>query len=155
MLYFSVNPLALRALMICPFLMAINQFSGSFAISSYAESFFRRSGSPVDPQMSSIVMAAIQVVSTYGASQLMDRVGRKMLLLVSLSSSFLALVIAGTYSYLAKHDYDVMDFNWIPVVSISLHIAFGSIGILPVPYVMLSEVIPQRVRYFCGNLLYK
>lgn len=142
-----VNTHALRALMICPFLMVVNQFSGSFAIATYAESIFKSIGSTVDPQVSSIVMATMQVIGTYAASQLMDRVGRKVLLLVSLSGCFLMLIIAATYSYLAKNDYDVMTLNWIPIVSISSFIALSSIGVLPVPYVMMSEVIPQRVSH--------
>lgn len=143
---YSVTPVALRAMMICPFLMAVNQFSGAFAISNYAESIFKDTGSTVDPQVSSIVMAAMQVVGTYTASQLMDKVGRKVLLLVSLATGMLALLMTGAYSYLAKHDYDVSAFNWLPVVSISFFIFVTSIGILPAPYVMMSEVIPQRIR---------
>lgn len=131
--------------MISPFLLAVNQFSGAFAISSYAETIFKDTGSTVDPQMSSIVMAATQVVGTYTASQLMDNVGRKVLLVVSFSGAIVSLLITGTYSYLAKHDYEVAAFNWVPVVSISLFIFICSIGMLPAPYVMLAEVIPQRV----------
>lgn len=149
---YIVNPLALRALLICQFLMAVNQFSGAFAISSYAETIFKRTGSTVDPQMSSIVMAAMQVVGTYTASQLMDRVGRKVLLLVSLSGCFVSIVIAGTYSYLAIHGYDVFVFNWVPVVSLSCYIAFNSIGILPVPYVLMSEVFPLKVCHSIENI---
>lgn len=134
-------------MMITPFLMAVNQFSGAYAIITYAETIFKSTGSTVDPQMSSIVMAAIQVVGAYAASQLMDKVGRKILLLISLSGGFVALVITGTYSYLAKHDIDVSAFNWVPVVSISSVIFVNSIGLLPAPYVMLSEVIPRRVSF--------
>lgn len=125
--------------------MTVNQFSGAFAISSYAETIFKSTGSDFDPQISSIVMAAVQVVGTYTASQLMDRVGRKVLLLVSLGGGCVMLLLTGTYSYLAKCDIDVGDFNWVPVVSISSFIFLCSIGILPAPYIMLSEVIPQRV----------
>lgn len=126
--------------------MAVTQFSGSFAISNYAESIFKSTGSTIDPQVSSVVMASMQVAGTYAASQLMDKIGRKPLLLLSLVGCFFALVIAGTFCFLANREYDVMAFNWIPVVSISLYTSFNSIGILPVPYVMMSEVIPQRVR---------
>lgn len=132
-------------MMISPFLMAVNQFSGAFAISNYAETIFKDTGSTIDPQVSSIVMAAIQVLGTYTASQLMDKVGRKVLLLVSLSGGLLALLVTGAYSYLAKHGYDVSAFNWVPLVSLSFFIFICSIGILPAPYVMLAEVIPQRV----------
>lgn len=134
-------------MMISPFLMAVSQFSGAFAIINYAETIFKITGSSFDPQISAIIMAAVQVVGTYTASQLMDKVGRKILLLVSLAGGFLALIITGTYSNLAKNEFDVSSFNWLPVVSISLFIFLCAIGTLPVPYVILSEVIPQRVSF--------
>lgn len=143
----AVNPVALRAMMISPFLMIVNQFSGSFAISNYAETIFKSTGSTFDPQISAIVMAAVQVVGTYTTSQLMDRVGRKVLLLVSLGGCCIAHLITGIYCYLAKHDYDVNAFNLVPIISISTFIFMSSIGILPVPFIMLAEVIPQRVSY--------
>lgn len=133
-------------MMICPFLMAVNQFSGAFAISNYAETIFKESGSTIDPQISAIVMAALQVLGTYVAAQLMDKVGRKVLLLTSLSGGIVALLVTGVYSYLVKNGYDVSAFNWVPLVSLSFFIFICSIGILPAPYVMLSEVIPQKVR---------
>lgn len=134
--------------MITPSLLLFNQLSGSFAISCYAETIFKSTGSTFDPQISSIVMAAVQVVGTYTASLLIDNVGRKVLLLVSLSGCIITHAITGSYSYLAKHEYDVHDFNWVPMVSISAFVFIGSIGLMPVPYVMLSEVLPQRVSYF-------
>lgn len=140
-----MNPRALRALCICPFLMAVNQFSGAFAISNYAETIFKGTGSSIDPQVSSIVFASLQVVGTFTASQLMDKVGRKVLLLVSLVGGMLALLVTGAYSYLAQHGYDLDAFSWVPMVFLSLFIFLTSIGILPAPYVMLAEVIPQNV----------
>lgn len=132
-------------MIISPFLMAVNQFSGAFTISNYAQTIFNSTGSNFDPQISSIVMGSVQVVGAYTASQLMDKVGRKVLLLVSLSGGFVMLVITGIFSYLAKHEFDVSAFNWVPIVSISSLIFVASIGIIPAPFVMLSEVIPQRV----------
>lgn len=104
----------MRSLWICPFLIAVHQFSGSFAISNYAETIFRKSGSTVDPCVSPIVMASVQMFGTYAASQLMDRLGRKVLLLVSMVGCLLAQVVAGTYSYLEMNDYDIgrIDFDF-------------------------------------------
>lgn len=143
--YKTVTPAALRAMSICPFLMAVNQFSGAFAISNYAETIFKQTGSTIDPQISAIVFAAIQVVGTYIAAQLMDKVGRKVLLLVSLTGGIVALLITGSYAYLVQCGYDMTALNWIPLVSLSCFIFTTSIGMLPAPYVMLAEVIPQKV----------
>lgn len=141
-----VTPTALRAMLISPFLMAVSQFSGSFAISNYAVTIFKQTGSTMDPNVSSIVMAVIQVFGTYSASQLMDKVGRKVLLLTSTAGGCMALLVTGTFAYLARQGYDVSSFSILPVISISFFVFICAIGILPVPYVMVSEVLPQRVR---------
>lgn len=140
-----VTPTALKAMLISPFLMAVSQFSGSFAISNYAVSIFKQTGSTLDPNMSSIVMGIIQVIGTYSASQLMDKVGRKVLLLTSTAGGCMALLVTGTFAYLARQGFNVSAFSILPVISISFFVFICAIGILPVPYVMVSEVLPQRV----------
>lgn len=155
---FAVTPVALRTLMICPFLMAVNQFSGSFAISTYAVTVFEGTKSTIDAQLSSIIMAVLQVIGTYTASQLIDRAGRKLLLLVSTSAGFVMLTITGTYALLVDMEYDMAGWDWVPLVSISAFIFVGSIGILPVPYVMLAEVLPPKIRrvgaIICSCIVY-
>lgn len=141
-----VTPSALRAMSIGPFLMAINQMSGAFAISNYAETIFKQTGSTFDPQWSAIVMAASQVIGCYVASQLIDRMGRRMLLMISSIGAMLALLVTGTFTYAAARGVDVSALNWVPLVFISFFIFIGSIGMVPVPYVILAEVIPANIR---------
>lgn len=126
--------------------MAVSQFSGTFTLCNYAATIFRESGSTIDPNMSAIVMGTMQVCGTYCASRVVDSMGRKKLLLISTSGGAVGLAVTGVYSYLAKHNYDVSAFNFLPVVSLSFFIFISAIGIIPVPYVLVSEVIPQKVR---------
>lgn len=132
--------------MISPFLMAVSQFSGSFAISNYAVIIFKETGTIADPNVALIVMGCVQVFGTYSASQLMDKVGRRMLLLISTGGGCLALLVTGTFSMLARHGYDLSAWSALPVISVSFYVFICAIGILPVPYLMVSEVLPQRVR---------
>lgn len=104
-------------------------------------------GSSIDPNVSSIVMGILQVCGNYTASQLIDRTGRKTLLLVSTSGAAISQAITGTYIYLGKSGYDVSAFNLLPVICISFFIFINAIGILSVPYVILAEVMPQKVKY--------
>lgn len=140
-------------MLISPFLMGVSQFSGSFAISNYAVTIFKETGSTIDPNISTIVMGIIQVFGTYSASQLIDKVGRKVLLMTSTAGGCLALLVTGTFSYLANDGYDVSSFSILPVASISFFVFICAIGILPVPYVMVSEVLPQRVSDLTGDIL--
>lgn len=126
--------------------MFVSQLSGAYTVSNYAATIFKETGSTFDPNISSIVMGVLQVCGNITASQLMDRMGRKKLLIVSNSGAAISHAITGTFIYLSKNGYDVSAFNLLPVISISFFIFINAIGILPVPYVILAEVMPQKVR---------
>lgn len=113
---------------------------------NYAVMVFEQTGSNIDPNLSAIVMGVLQVFGTYTASQLMDRLGRKTLLLISMSGGLVALLVTGTFSYLNKNVFDMTSFSILPVISISFYVFICAIGLLPVPFVLVAEVLPQRVR---------
>lgn len=54
----------------------------------------------------------------------------------------------GTYSYLSQQGYDLSHFNWVPVISLSFVIFISSTGIIPIPYIIIAEVLPQKVNVF-------
>lgn len=126
--------------------MAVSQFSGTFTISSYAAMVFAATGSALPPNLSAIIMGTVQIFGTYCASTLIDRLGRKMLLLISTIGSAVALVVTGIYTYLRQTGHDVTSFNWLPVISISFYIYISAIGIIPVPYVLVNEIFPRKVK---------
>lgn len=131
--------------MISPFLMAVSQFSGTSSLITYSVTIFEHIGSKIDTTVSSLVMLSIQVLGTYSASQLIDKAGRKVLLLVSTAGGCLALLVTATFALLARSGYDMSAWSMLPVISLSLNVFMCAIGILPVPYVMVSEILPQRV----------
>lgn len=141
--------------MITPVLTAVSAFSGSFAITNYAVMFFKQTGSFVDPTASAIVMGVLQVFGTYTASQLMDQLGRKMLLLISMSGALVTCIVIGTFSYLGKQGFDMSSLSILPVVATSFYVFICAIGLQTVPFVMVSEVLPQRVciDLLCENIL--
>lgn len=147
--FFTGTPAARKGLLIGVCLMAINQFSGCFALINYSATIFKDSGSDINPNLSSIILASIQVLGTYVSTFLVDKVGRKILLVISCSSTSAGLSIMGLYSFLDKQGYDLQSFNWVPVASLSFVIFIASIGILPLPFVVLAEVLPQNVRFAC------
>lgn len=149
---FSVTPTAKRGMMIAPFLMAVAQFSGTFTLISYAATIFSETGSTINPDTSTIVLGCMQLLGTISASVLIDRLGRKMLLIASTSSSATCLCVISLYTMLKDQGYALNGLNWLPVVTFSLFIFVSAIGILPVPYVIVSEVLPQKVKEFSTSL---
>lgn len=113
---------------------------------NYAATIFKETGSTIDPNISSICMGIVQICGNFSASKMIDRVGRKKLLLVSGIGAGLSHAITGTYIYMGKIGYDVSALNLLPVISISFFIFMNANGVLPVPYVLLTEVMPQKVE---------
>lgn len=74
---FTETHTAKKALTISLFLMALDQFSGLFPMINYASMIFQQSGSSLSPNLSSIIMALLQLVGTYTSTFLVDRAGRK------------------------------------------------------------------------------
>lgn len=155
-LYYSpfiiVSRAAISGILIGIMLMILNQFSGGFVIINYAGTIFRDAGSNLSPNMSSIIVAALQIAGCYTAAILIDKSGRKILLLISTSGITLGLGVLGCYLYLAHHKYNVTQFAIIPVVSLSFVIFIACLGILTVPFVILAEILPTNIRSI-GSLI--
>lgn len=73
------------------------QFCGSTAIISYTEQIFRAAEGGLGPEESCILFGSVQLLTAAISSQLVDRLGRKPLLLVSSCGVALANIIIGAY----------------------------------------------------------
>lgn len=139
-----VNHQSLRALIIGPTLMAISQFSGSYVLVNFAVTIFGDSGADIDPNVAAMAMGALQIVGAYMTSAVIDRVGRKVLLIVSAMGTALGLAVMAAYLRL-QMDYDVAQLRLVPVISLSLVLVVSSMGLVSVPYVIIAEVLPRKV----------
>lgn len=126
--------------------MAISQFSGSFVLVNFAVTIFRDSGSDFDPNSSAIVMGGLQIFGTYMTSALIDKVGRKVLLIVSAMGTAFGLAVMATYMHFHQLGYDVTQFRLVPVISLTFVLVVSSLGLVSVPYVIIAEVLPRKVE---------
>lgn len=126
-------------------LMMINCFTGAFTLINYAATVFSESGSGLNPNASAIVLGALQICGTLCTIAIIDRLGRKLLMIISTAGVALSLSVMTVYSYVSHQGYDLSHYNSVPVISLSLVIFISAIGILPIPYVMIAEILPQKV----------
>ncbi|CAO1413721.1 unnamed protein product [Diamesa hyperborea] len=148
---FMTKP-ALKGIFIGLSLMFLNQFSGCFAIITYTADIFKRSGSILSPNQSSIIVASIQLLGSYVALNLVDRFGRKILLGISSGGTGFFLGVLGIYSYLDHTLVDLSKVGFIPILSLSLAIFVASIGIITMPFIVLAEISPQKIRNACCTI---
>lgn len=164
-----------KAMIIGIFLAMLNQCSGCFAMLNYTAIIFEEAGSSLPPNICAIIVGIIQFVGAYVATALVDRAGRKvkknrnilftfamlsillfkaelcyfqLLFTVSTVGTALSLISLGVYMMLKTWNYPVEAFNWAPIVSFSSLIFIANLGIMSLPFLVISEVMPEKLKNF-------
>lgn len=145
-LLFSVSGSNLRGLIIGMALCVLCQACGCFAIVNYAATIFEATGSQLDPSVSGIILGVVQIFGTYVSAILVDSVGRRPLLIVSSAGSIVGLSAVGAFAYLHANGMDLSVVDWIPVVSLSFVIFISNVGLVCLPFVMMTEMLSPKVR---------
>ncbi|GKV16781.1 hypothetical protein SLEP1_g27373 [Rubroshorea leprosula] len=123
-------------------LFMFQQLAGINAVVYYSTSVFRSAGIVSDVAASALVGAS-NVFGTAVASSLMDRQGRKSLLITSfagMAASMLLLSLSFTWKVLAPYS------GTLAVVGTVLYVLSFSLGAGPVPALLLPEIFASRIR---------
>ncbi|KAK5640762.1 hypothetical protein RI129_009309 [Pyrocoelia pectoralis] len=130
--------LGLRTVLVC---------SGIFVLVSYLQMIIESSHSIISPEVSSIIFGTIQVPSVILASVLVDKVGRRPLLIISSIGSGLTLTAEGVYFYLQDHtEADINKISWLPTTSMALYLLLVYFGIYVLPGVVMSELFAINMK---------
>ncbi|CAH1985407.1 unnamed protein product [Acanthoscelides obtectus] len=142
---FNRNNIKLLAIVLG--LMFFQQFSGINAVIFYTTRIFKESGSSLNENICTTIVGTVNFISTFIAAVLIDRFGRKVLLYISSVSMLLSLTTLGTYFYLKiETDIDTLQFGWLPLVSFMVYVLGFSLGFGPIPWLMMGEILPARIR---------
>lgn len=125
--------------------MIMSQATGGYTFINYASTIFDASYSEFDANYSTIIMGVVQIVGTTLSVFLVDKVGRRMLLIASALGMSGFMFLAGLYQRLYI-SHDLSDFTWIPTMAISAVILFGSTGVFSTTFVLFVELMPSKVR---------
>ena len=96
-------------------------------------------------------MGIVQCLVTIVSSILVDRAGRRVLLLASSVGMGVVLAIFGYYFKL-KVTQDVTDLNWLPLTCLVIYIVVFSLGFGPLPWMMSSEILAPEIKSFGSGL---
>ena len=141
-----------KPLLISLGLMFFQQLSGINAVIFYTTSIFKMAGTSIPGEICTIIVGVVNFVSTFIATVLIDKVGRKVLLYISAISMIVTLTVLGTYFYLLQIEVDVQPYSWVPLASSVLYVLGFSLGFGPVPWLMLGEILPAKIRGSTASL---
>ncbi|XP_050534191.1 facilitated trehalose transporter Tret1-like isoform X2 [Daktulosphaira vitifoliae] len=126
-------------------LVLIQKLTGVIGLLHYTVIFFEVSKIDTDIYMTSIVFGVFQLTASWIAFLLIDKVGRRTLLLISSFICTICLAIISIYLYLLADDESV-DFVWRSlffIIVCGLISAF-QIGLGPIPWFIVTEILPSK-----------
>ncbi|ESQ48012.1 hypothetical protein EUTSA_v10020495mg [Eutrema salsugineum] len=126
------------------------QASGIDAVVLFSPRIFKTAGLKTDHQqlLATVAVGIVKTSFILVATFLLDRVGRRPLLLTSVGGMVLSLATLGTSLTIIDHQTEKKAM-WVLVLSISMvmtYVATFSIGAGPITWVYSSEIFPLRLR---------
>ncbi|KAK4260007.1 hypothetical protein QN277_003183 [Acacia crassicarpa] len=148
-LFCKPSPSVRRILIISMALHVFQQAAGIEGVLSYSPRIFQRTGITNKSMLhlATLGMGIAQVIFTYSATFLMDRVGRKALLLISSGGSAMALLGLGIcLTIVESTEKKVIWAPYFATVATYLFVAFFQLGMGPATWVYSCEIFPLRLR---------
>uniref|UniRef100_H2Z9B4 Major facilitator superfamily (MFS) profile domain-containing protein n=1 Tax=Ciona savignyi TaxID=51511 RepID=H2Z9B4_CIOSA len=166
-----LEPRFYKPLVVLVFLNAFQHLSGINVIIFYAHSIFRMANFH-DESLPSLLVACIQVFALFVPLALMDRLGRRKLAFISGIGVTFCSASIGTCLYVFEmkqasfgaNSTGILDGNastvgqsnlmtaWLSLVSILMFVVFYAMGLGPIPFVVLGELMPLRSRGLGGGI---
>lgn len=157
------TPALYRPLVIGALAMVFQQFCGINAIITYCDSIFK-SASVHNSSLISIIVSLIQIVFTLIACLIVDKSGRRLLLMVGGFCMFVVLFLLGVYYDITIFDdksdgqidifhrrtVPVSEISWLAITCVIVFIIMFSLGWGPIPWMLMSELFPPKARDVAG-----
>lgn len=135
------SPALRLALIVGVGLAILQQVTGINAVLYYAPEIFKQTGAGTNAALiQTIFVGVINLLFTILAIWLIDKVGRKMLLLVGSSAMLICLIVIGA-AFQTGHTSG----PWV-LIFILIYVAAFAVSLGPVVWVVISEIFPNRIR---------
>ncbi|XP_044734624.1 facilitated trehalose transporter Tret1-like [Chrysoperla carnea] len=128
-------------------LKSMQMMSGIYAMQIFAELIFTRADGFFSGSVSAIIFGAAQFLSGFFAMLIVDKVGRRPLLIISSIGCFIALTSQAVYFYIQFHEItDLEAYGWVPVTALMVYIIMYSVGLGAIPLMVPSEMFPTNIK---------
>ncbi|EDW78463.1 uncharacterized protein Dwil_GK16169 [Drosophila willistoni] len=122
---------------------AFQQICGVVVIIVYAVQIAQRAGVAIDPVLVAVMLGVARIVTTCFMSSIFEKWGRRPSGMFSASGMAICMLLLAAGGWWPN---TIGTMSWLPVICIVAHIIFSTMGMLTLPFFMISEVFPQRAR---------
>lgn len=135
-------PEVYKPLFILMGLFAFQQLSGIFVVIVYAVQISTETGDSIDPFMCAVLIGTARVITTCPMGFILEKWGRRRAGIIStlgMCISMLLLAGCGWFTVLQNIPH-------LSVVALVVFIILSTLGLYTLPFFMISELFPQKVR---------
>ncbi len=131
----------LRRVLVLGIVLAVfQQWCGINVIFNYAEEIFAAAGYRVtDIMLNIVVTGAVNLIFTFVAIAMVDRLGRRHLMLIGAAGLALIYTLLGSFFFAGSQGVHVLGL-------VVAAIACYSMSLAPVTWVIIAEIFPNRIR---------
>uniref|UniRef100_A0A1B6CTG1 Major facilitator superfamily (MFS) profile domain-containing protein n=1 Tax=Clastoptera arizonana TaxID=38151 RepID=A0A1B6CTG1_9HEMI len=140
-----------KAMAIVMLLSSFQRLGGISPMLAYTVITLPSTGGYFKPDFYMIIFGIALVVGNFGGIPLIDRVGRKPLLMISCLGCATLTGISCVF-YWIQESNDVSSYNWIPYVCFASYGITYSIGIGVIPSTFVAELFPTNVKSFASAI---
>ncbi|GJQ86904.1 hypothetical protein Trydic_g11776 [Trypoxylus dichotomus] len=142
----------LKAACVSMGLMITQQLTAISVMTFYLQFIFESANSNIAPNIATIIIGVVQLFGSLSSTLIVDKVGRRPLLLSSTIITCLSLLVLSIYFYLLIHLDDASNIGWLPIITLVIYrLAYG-IGIGSLAQTILSEIFPPHVKSVASSL---
>ncbi|KAE8743024.1 hypothetical protein FOCC_FOCC011347 [Frankliniella occidentalis] len=108
---------------------------------------FRAVGGSIPPSAATVSVGLVLFATSYITTLAVDRVDRRVLLIVSATFMGLSLATLAAFFQLQAHPslIDMQPFAWLPVLAIMCAVAAFCLGLGPLPWTVMAELLPMDI----------
>lgn len=145
----------LRPISIAFLIYFFQVFAGIDPVLFYTVDIFASSGATIDEYSSTIIIGVVQVIFALCGAFLVEYFGRRVLLMISELCMVCSLAVLGYYFFLKQQNGNVSPegLGWLPLTSLIVYVVSYSIGVGPVGYMIMGEILPHHVKGAAGCVL--
>ncbi|KAF8114369.1 hypothetical protein N665_0039s0128 [Sinapis alba] len=136
-------------------LLVLQQLGGINGVLFYSSTIFASAGVS-SSNVATFGVGAVQVVATAVATWLVDKSGRRLLLMISSIGMTISLVIVAVAFYLKEfvspdsNMYSIL--SMVSVVGVVAMVIACSLGMGPIPWLIMSEILPVNIKGLAGSI---
>ena len=135
-----------KALLIVTLCAAQDVFSGHVILRYFSHEIFAYNSSFLAPEKASLLLASIKVMAALMCTQVIERVRRKILLLITGFLGAVGMGLVGLFFFLKNSNVDISSITWLPIFGIAFYDVMLTFGFANFVYIYPGELFPSELK---------